>query len=87
MGVGQFRLTEEDKEAVNSVDDKVMAAVEAGDQEAFTAALTALADLIQKVGDAVADDEFVGSDAIVPDPETSVEEARGMLSDEGLIPD
>lgn len=87
MGVGQFRLTDEDKEAVNSVDDKVMAAVESGDQAEFTAALKTLAELIQDVGDALADDEFVGSDAIVPDPETSVDEARSMLTEEGLIPD
>ena len=87
MGVGQFRLTDEDKEAVNSVDDKVMAAVESGDQAEFTAALKTLAELIQDVGDALADDEFVGSDAIVPDPETSVDEARCMLTEEGLIPD
>ena len=87
MGVGQFRLTDEDKEAVNSVDDKVQAAVESGDQAQFTEALRTLTDLIQKVGDPLPDDEFVGSDAIVPDPDTSVEDARGMLSEEGLIPD
>lgn len=87
MGVGQFRLTDEDKEAVNAVDDKVMAAVESGDQAEFSAALKTLADLIQNVGDALADDEFVGSDAIIPDTETSVEEARSMLTEEGLIPD
>ncbi len=87
MGVGQFRLTDEDKEAVNSVDDKVLEAVESGDQAAFTAALQALCDLVQKVGDPVPDDEFVGSDAMIPDPETSVNEAKSMLTEEGLIPD
>lgn len=87
MGVGQFRLTAEDMEAVNAVDDAVSAAVEAGDQEAFSNALTALADVIQRVGDALPDDEFVGSDAIVPDPDTPVEQAKAMLTEEGLIPD
>jgi hypothetical protein len=29
----------------------------------------------------------VGSDAVVPDPDTTLDEARSLLSEEGLIPD
>ncbi len=86
MGVGQFRLADADMDAVNAADQAVEAAVEAGDDAALHAALTELAAVVGRVGSPVPDDEFIGSDVIVPDPETTVEEARQLLSGEGFIP-
>lgn len=86
MGEGQFRLGDEDMEAVNAADGAVEAALAAGDQAAFSAALAELAAVIRRVGDPLPDDEFVGSDVVVPGPDTTLAEADGLLSDDGLIP-
>jgi hypothetical protein len=86
MGVGQYRLADTDMEKVNSADAAVEAAVEAGDEDALHTALVELSAVIQALGTEVPTDEFIGSDVIVPDPETTVEEARQLLSDDGLIP-
>ncbi len=88
LGHGQFRLDDGDMAAVETADDAVEAAIAAGDESAFQAALAGLIDTIQRVGDAVPDDEFVPSDIIVPDRDISLEEARSIEGEpgEGLIP-
>lgn len=87
LGVGQYRLPDAVFERANAIDDRVQAAAEAGDATAFRAALHELVELIQREGAELAAEEFVGSDAVVPDPDTTLEEARELLSAEGLIPD
>jgi hypothetical protein len=88
LGVGQYRLDDGDVAEVEKADDAVEAAIAAKDGAAFTAALDGLVDTIQKVGDPVADDEFVASDVIVPDRDTTLEDAAAYHDDdgEGLIP-
>ena len=54
---------------------------------AFATELAALVAAVRSHGTPVADDELVGSDAVVPDPDTTLDEARRLLSEEGLIPD
>jgi hypothetical protein len=64
----------------------VQAAVEANDSEAFESALRELVGAIRLKGEELGLDEFIGSDAIIPDADTSLEEARQLLSEEGLVP-
>lgn len=87
LGDAQYRLDDAAFEAANKVDDRVQAAVDADDPEAFGSALRELVGLIQLKGEELGPDEFVGSDAIVPEPDTSLEEAHMLLGDEGLVPD
>lgn len=88
LGVGQYRLDDGDVSEVEKADDAVETAIAAKDGAAFTAALNGLVDAIQKVGDPVGDDEFVASDVIVPDRDTTLEDAAAYHDDdgEGLIP-
>jgi hypothetical protein len=86
LGEGQYRLDDAAFAAVSAIDDRVQAAHDAGDAEGFHAALEELAEAVRGKGAALADDEFVGSDAILPGPDTSLAEARDMLGEEGLIP-
>ena len=88
LGHGQFRLDDGDMAAVEAADDAVEAAIAAGDESAFQAALGGLIDTISSVGDAVPDDEFVASDVIVPDRDITLAEARMLENEagEGLIP-
>lgn len=88
LGHGQFRLDDGDMTTVEAADDAVEAAIAAGDEAGFAAALGGLIETIQSVGDPVPDDEFVTSDIIVPDRDTTLAEAAAIEagSGEGLIP-
>ena len=86
LGEGQYRVPAELVDDMNSVDDRLEKAVAAEDQDAFSAELAALVAIVRK-GDAVGDDELVASEAVIPDPDTTLDEARRLLSEEGLIPD
>jgi hypothetical protein len=85
---GQFRLDDGDMKAVEAADDVVEAAIAAGDENAFQAALGGLIDTIMKLGEPVPDDEFVGSDIIVPDRDITLAEAAALEREagEGMIP-
>ena len=88
LGLGQYRLGDDDIALVETADDAVEAAISAGDATSFASALAGLIDRIREIGDPVSDDEFVTSDVIVPDADTTLEEAvaMGATGDEGLIP-
>ena len=64
-----------------------MAAVEAGDEDWFHAAVEELSDGIRTHGEHRGDDELAGSDVIVPPADTSFAEAAAEFSGDGLIPD
>ena len=87
LGEGQYRLNDADYSTVNAIDDRVQAAADAGDDAGFQAALTELVDTVVRLGAPLATDEFEGSDAIVPGHGTTLDDARELLSSEGLIPD
>jgi hypothetical protein len=88
LGVGQYRLDDGAIAEVEKADDAVEAAIAAKDDAAFTAALSGLVDAIQRAGTPVPDDEFVASDVIVPDRDTTLADAASYHDDdgEGLIP-
>ena len=87
LGEGQYRLPASAGQDLNVIDERLEAAVEAGNQDAFAKELAALVAVVRSQGQVLADDELVASDAVVPDPETTMDEARRLLSEEGLIPD
>lgn len=87
LGEGQYRIPDDAVPTIQAVDEKLEAAVAASDEQAFGASLEALVKAIRDHGSMLADDELVPSDAVVPDADTTLEEARALLSDEGLIPD
>lgn len=87
LGIGQYRLDDATFATANELDAKVQAAADADDATGFESALAELVALIRGAGTELAPDEFVGSDAVVPDPQTTLADARALLSSEGLIPD
>jgi hypothetical protein len=86
-GEGQFELPDEDAARLNELDNEAVAAVEAGDESRFTELWQEMLGLVKRNGNAVADDELVESDVILPPRDISFEEAAGEFSGEGLIPD
>lgn len=87
LGEGQFRLPDAAAGTLNAIDERLEAAVAASDEAGFTTELAALVAAVRSHGAPLPEDELVGSDAVVPDPDTTLDEARSLLSEEGLIPD
>ena len=83
----QYRLPDGDAERLNQLDNEAVAAVEAGDEAKFQQLFDQMVELVANDGQAVADDELVESDVILPPRDVSFEEAAGEFTGEGLIPD
>ena len=84
---GQYQLPDEDVDKLNDLDNEVVAAVEAGDEERFASAFESLLDLVRSDGTPVADDVLEESDVIIPPPDLTFAEAGAQFTGEGLIPD
>jgi chromosome condensin MukBEF complex kleisin-like MukF subunit len=87
MGEGQWRVDGDIQQRLNELDDEVARALEAGDEETMRAKLRELADEVKAKGEKLPDEDLHPSDAIVPPDDLSLDEARELLSGEGLIPD
>ncbi len=85
-GDNQYRIEGVDGE-VNDLDNAVVAAVEAGDEQAFRAAYDKLLSFVRTRGTALAEDELEGSDLILPPADISLAEAQSEFTGAGLIPD
>ena len=83
----QYEIAGDDYTQLNDLDDAVVAAVEAGDQEQYAKTFAALIDWIRSNGTAIADDDLRESDVIFPPSDTSLEEARDTFTGEGAIPE
>ncbi|MFI0899451.1 hypothetical protein [Streptomyces sp. NPDC020983] len=86
MGEGQVRLADADLTELNTLDDELLAAVEAGDEEGFRRTLGALLDSVRRLGAPLPDDALEPSQLILPAPDATLDEVREMLHDDGLIP-
>lgn len=86
MTEGQFKLADDDIERINELDNVCVAAVDGGDREGFQVAFAQLLALVREHGTPIDDDDLVGSDVLVPPPDTSFEEAAADFTGEGLIP-
>jgi hypothetical protein len=87
LGYGQYRVPDEAVADVDAADERIEAAVEGGDARGFAHALTELVEVIQSSGTLLGPGEFARSEAVVPAPGTTLEEAGALLSSEGLIPE
>jgi hypothetical protein len=86
-GEDQFRIDESLHAQLNQLDATLVQAVEAGDEEAFKAAFSALLDFVRSNGAVVDDDEIETSDLILPPDDITFAEAGEEFTGEGLIPD
>jgi hypothetical protein len=85
-GEDQYRLDGENGR-LNELDNAVVVAVEAGEEERFRGAYEELLAFVRGHGTPLAEDELAGSDLILPPPDISLAEARVEFTGEGLIPD
>ena len=86
LGEGQYEVSEKHLGALNAHDDKLTAAVRAGDAAAFEGALRALLAAVRELGTPVPDSVLTTSDMVVPNADTDLAQVQAMLRDDGLIP-
>ena len=84
---GQFDVPDDRLAELNEVDDRIVAAVQTGDGEAFAAALHQLLGAVLATGSPLPLDALVSSDLVLPAPDSTLDEVRALLGDEGLVPD
>jgi hypothetical protein len=87
MGEGQFEVDDEVAKGLNDLDEQAAQAVEAGDEEQLRQLLVRMAGAVRTNGARVPDEQLDASDAIIPPDDLSLDEARQLFDDEGLIPD
>lgn len=86
LSEGQFDLPDDAVDALNELDDKLEAAIEANDEATFGSTLGALLDRVREVGSPVALDVLLPSQLLLPHESASLAEVRDLLSGDGLIP-
>lgn len=86
-GERQYELPDDDAQRLNDLDNRAVAAAEAGDEAAFDELWGQMLELVARDGRPVPDDELVESDVILPPRDVSFDDARAEFTGEGLIPD
>lgn len=86
LGEGQFEVPDAALEELNRNDEVLVRAIDAGDQAAFTAALSGLLEAVRRAGSPLPEDHLGPSDYVIPSSDASLDEVRALLGDEGLIP-
>ena len=87
MGEGQWRADDDLKRELDQLDDVAGRLLEDGDEEGLRRVLGEMADRVRDRGEQLPDADLHPSDAIVPPPDLSLDEARALFEGEGLIPD
>lgn len=95
-GHGQFKVNSEVLDKINEIDNSIVDLIEnislgQSDnklaQKELQSKLTEMKNLITSKGRPIDDKEIVKSDVIVPDSDLSIEEAKKIFKEEGIISD
>lgn len=86
LGEGQYQVPDEGLDELNDLDEALVAAVEAGDEEGFRSRLGELHACVRRLGRPLPGDYLGPSDLVLPEADATVEEVRALLGEEGLIP-
>jgi hypothetical protein len=86
MGEGQVSLEDSHFPELNRLDDELAAEMDSGDEAGFRRTLNALLDAVRSMGTPLPDDSLEPSELILPAPEATLAQVRGMLREDGLIP-
>ena len=82
----QYELADEHAQRLNELDNAIVDAVRAGNEDTFRQLLAEMLSLVRDKGQTVDDDDLRESEVILPPPDMTLEEAAEEFSGEGLIP-
>ncbi len=86
LGEGQLDVDDSLAPELNELDARLETAVNSGDEAAFRPVLAEMLDRVRAVGTPVPADTLEPSDVILPYSDASMDDVRGLLSEDGLIP-
>jgi hypothetical protein len=86
LGEGQLDVDDSLAGELNELDARLEAAVSSGDEAAFRPVLAEMLERVRSAGTPVPADSFEPSDVILPYSDASMDDVRGLLSEDGLIP-
>jgi PspAA-like protein len=89
-GHGQFTVNKSTMDKINDIDNQIVDILKKDnniDEKEFRKKITEMVNLITTEGNTIDDRELVASDIIVPDADLSIDEAKNIFRDEGIIPD
>jgi len=86
LGEGQFEVPDAELEGLNELDAALVHDLEQNDAESWEHHLSGLLERVRSVGTPVAEDFLGESDLLLPGPDSTLDEVRELLGEEGLIP-
>ena len=86
LGEGQLDVDDALAPELNELDARLEAAVNSGDEATLRPILAEMLDRVRAVGTPVPADTLEPSDVILPYSDASMDDVRGLLSEDGLIP-
>ena len=86
LGEGQVAVDDSLAGELNELDAQLEAAVSSGDESAFGPVLAEMLERVRDAGTPVPADSLESSDVILPYSDASMDDVRGLLSEDGLIP-
>jgi hypothetical protein len=86
LGEGQLNVADAALDELNELDAQLEAAVERSDDAGFRAALGTLLGRVREIGTPAEPGTLAPSALILPQADATMEDVRGLLADDGLIP-
>lgn len=86
MGEGQYEIADASMNALQELDLALEQALDINDDHRFRAALKGLLEFVRTRGTKLPEDSLEPSEAILPGDDAHVDEVRGLLGAEGIIP-
>ncbi len=86
LGEGQFSVDDSATGELNRLDTDLTNAIDRNDEAAFAVALGGMLGQVRTQGSPLPADSLEPSDLILPDKDSSMDDVRKLLTDEGLIP-
>lgn len=86
LGEGQYRLESRYLDELNALDNRLVALLSEGSDEAFAPIFDEMLRLVRERGEPVPVDELVTSEVVLPDPSSHLEDIRPLFTGEGVVP-
>jgi hypothetical protein len=85
LGEGQFRLDDSQIGKVNKIDNQIVEYVQKSNKAEYRRELAKLISTVKELGEPVDPVEILSSDIIIPPEDLTLEEARKVFCEDGLI--
>jgi hypothetical protein len=86
LGEGQYDVADDRLDELNTLDNHLLAVVEADDAATFAPMLRELLAAVRRLGTPLADGTLTASELVLPAADAEIAEVRALLGDDGLIP-